>query len=178
MSQVYLNPDFTVDFLRSILDYDRSTGIFYWRHRSDSINGFDKKYAGKPAGYLNKLRGYLIIRINTRGYSAHRLAWFYVHGEWPKDQIDHINGIKTDNRIDNLREATNQQNGFNKGIMSTNTSGVSGIGIEKRTQKWRSYITINGQYTHLGLFPNEDEAIAARLAAEERYFGEYKSKRN
>jgi hypothetical protein len=133
--------------LKQILDYNPDTGIFTWK-----INCRNSKL-GKVAGCMHHT-GYICITINQKQYQLHRLAWLYMHGETPKNQIDHINCIKDDNRIINLRECTIKQNAFNRKISVTNTSGVKGISFNKHLKKWTAYINGKG----LGYFSDINEA--------------------
>jgi hypothetical protein len=95
------------------------------------------------------------------------------HGRWPTNHIDPINGIRDDNRIENLREATNAQNGANQGKPSTNTSGYKGVHWDKCNKKWVAQIRVNRKATHLGYFTNIEDAAATYQAAARQYFGEF-----
>jgi hypothetical protein len=95
------------------------------------------------------------------------------YGEWPPEQIDHINGIRVDNRIVNLRLADTPQNHANTGPPSTNTSGMKGVRWDKKRRKWKAEITVKGRLIYLGRFKERRHAIVARLEAEGRYHGEY-----
>ena len=159
-------PELTAEYLRSILSYDPETGIFT-RKVSTSTSVKVGDVAGSPDGH-----GYLQIRVQSRPHKAHRLAWLYVYGEWPKDQLDHINRIRTDNRISNLREVTNKQNLQNAGKRSNNTSGHPGVCWNKQNSKWRAQIMHNYKHTHLGYFSTLEEAISARKAAEKLYWAD------
>jgi len=159
-------PELTAEKLRELLHYDPETGIFTWKVRtSRSVKVGD--VAGCPNG-----DGYLQVWIQSRLYKAHRLAWLYTYGEWPTDQIDHINRIRTDNRISNLREATNKQNHQNKSKPSNNTSGHPGVSWYKRDSKWKAKITHNQKHIHLGYFATIEEALSARKAAEKLYWAD------
>ena len=155
----------TAEQLRSVLDYDQETGIFTWKVRTSNVKVGD--VAGCLAG-----EGYLLIGLQRRRYHAHRLAWLYVYGSWPKDQIDHINRIRTDNRISNLREVTNKQNMQNAGKRRDNTSGYQGVSWHKHGSKWQVGIVHNQQRMHLGLFDDLEAAIAARKTAEKLYWAD------
>ena len=158
--------ELTAEHLRSILNYDPATGVFTWKVRtSRSVKIGD--ITGCPNGH-----GYLHIQLQSRPYKAHRLAWFYVYGEWPKDQIDHINRIRTDNRISNLREVTNKQNQQNAGKSSHNTSGHPGVSWHKQNSKWQARIAHNYKQIHLGYFTDIEDAITARKAAEKLYWSD------
>lgn len=104
------------DRLRQLLDYDPAIGHFTWK-----INGKGGgQVAGKRAGSIDKQAGYEQVGIDGKLYRSHRLAWLYVHGEWPSGQIDHINGIRSDNRLANLRAVSNQVNGQNRHAANKN----------------------------------------------------------
>jgi hypothetical protein len=162
--------DLTVDFVRSILDYDPESGILTWKYRKDLTPGWNTRFVGTEAGNINNL-GYRQIAINRSRYQAHRLAWLIVTGEWPQHQIDHEDGNPSNNRFSNLREATDQENNQNRKTPSNNTSGVKGVYWDKHAQKWRAWIVVDRKRIHLGLFDSFDEAVAVRQAAEIRYFG-------
>ena len=146
------------EYFRQFLEYSPDTGIFLWIKKGCYFN--------KPAGCLCK-DGYVNIRLNKKRYSAHRLAWFLSYGDWPKDQIDHINHIRTDNRLINLREVDYVGNGRNRSLRKDNTSGTTGVRFAK--ERWHVKIKVHGKYIHLGCFVNLDEAIKARKEAEKKY---------
>lgn len=153
--------------LRKVLDYDPRSGVFTRRTGGRGVA------AGDVAGCLDKRRGYLLIRVGGRLYKAHRLAWLYVHGEWPPNEIDHVNCEKNDNRIANLRLATGSQNQANKRLQANNTSGAKGVSWLANRNKWKARIRINGKLKHLGHFERiEDAADAYRLAAS-FHFGDF-----
>ena len=147
----------TAEQARSRLDYDPATGEFHW---SASVRVCGGKRAGKT-----DLRGYRHIKLMGRSYLAHRLAWLYVMGEWPVDQIDHINGDRADNRFCNLRLATHAQNMQNRAIGKNNTSGF--MGVKFRRNKWRAEIRAFGNIRWLGSFNSPEEAHAAYLDAKQ-----------
>lgn len=142
--------------LRDLLDYQPLTGLFAWREdRAPDIK------AGDVAGTWRS-DGYIAIRIEGRKYQAHRLAWLYLHGSFPAAQIDHINGAKWDNRIENLRVATNAQNCRNRGRRADNKSGFKGVSFEARSGKWRANAAdAAGRWRSLGRFASPEEASAA-----------------
>lgn len=159
-------PELTTEYFRSVLHYDPATGVFTWKVRTSSrVKVGD--VAGCPDGH-----GYLCIMVGSRLYRAHRLAWLYVYGNWPEDQIDHINRNRSDNRISNLRGVTNKQNLQNASKYSHNTSGHAGVSWYKRISKWQAKITHNQKDVHLGYFSVLEEAIAARKAAEKLYWAD------
>ena len=147
-------PELTAERLREVLSYDPATGEFVWTERA-----YHAVVAEKAGGRNRK--GYIQICIDLRRYYAHRLAWLYVHGRWPAEQIDHINGVKDDNRIANLREATNAENQQNRRITRKNTSDHVGVSWHKKTQQWRAQISVNGRPKHLGCFDDIDDADKA-----------------
>jgi hypothetical protein len=166
--------DLTADCVRSILDYDPETGIFRWKWREGLRKSDNTRRAEKVAGSLTS-NGYIALRINRQDYQAHRLVWLYVHGVWPADQIDHINGDRADNRIANLREATNQENARNADLRKTNSTGVVGVYWDKRHQKYYAGIIVNDKSIYLGLFSTLEEAAIVRAAAEIKYFGGFRN---
>lgn len=156
----------TLERLRSLLSYDPQTGVFT---RLRGVRGFA---AGTEAGTFHKNSGYVHLTVDGKKYRAHRLAWFYVHGEWP-EEIDHANGVRSDNRLTNLREATRSQNNANMAPRIDNASGSKGVSWDGRTKSWRSYITQDGRQKHLGRFGDKGAAIAAYRKAAGFAFGEF-----
>jgi hypothetical protein len=156
----------TLEFLKEWLYCDEETSIFT---RIKACPGIK---VGTVAGRL-KSNGYAYISVGGRSYRAHRLVWFYNFGEWPKSELDHINGIKNDNRLCNLREVTRSQNMQNCGKYLNNTSGFKGVSWNKQSNKWKAQICISGKHKHLGSFDTPEEAsIAYQLAAKELH-GEF-----
>ena len=155
-----------INELKSLLSYEPDTGVIRWIAKG---KGRIKK---KEAGTLLH-SGYAGICIGPKRWQSHRIAWALHYGEWPKDQIDHINGIRTDNRICNLREASNAQNGKNLGLSKANTSGHKGVCFDKQTSKWRAIIKVNFKQINIGRYADLQDAIDARIAAEQQYFGEW-----
>jgi hypothetical protein len=151
----------TVHRLRELLSYDADTGRFVWL-----LPTSNRVKAGQTAGSISVL-GYLRINIDGRSYLAHRLAWFYTHGRWPAEQIDHINGKRADNRIANLRDCSPAQNCQNTTSRRGATSrylGVSWAGCVKG-RPWQALIKGGGKRKHLGHFATEHEASIAYRAA-------------
>jgi hypothetical protein len=152
--------------LREMLVYDPETGVFTWR----VMRG--KARVGAKAGNKNGF-GYIVIMVRHRNYRAHRLAWLYVHGEWPAEEIDHRNGDPSDNRLTNLRLATRSQNIANTRLRIDTTSGVKGVTWNKRDGNWMAQIRVNGKQIFLGYFDAiEDAAEAYRIASKE-HFGDF-----
>lgn len=160
--------NFGVEELKSLHSYDPITGLFT---RKTDRGGYK---AGGISGCINP-DGYILIVINAAQYRAHHLAWLYMTGEWPPEDmdVDHEDRNRSNNVWKNLRLATRTQNNMNGGIRSDNKSGVRGVGFIKATGKWYARIKSDGEMMHLGHFVNKGDAIAARQAAEIRIFGEY-----
>jgi hypothetical protein len=154
--------------LREILHYDPMTGIFTWK-MSPSHN----VKVGAVAGTKEK-KGYINISIEDRKQKAHRLAWLYIYGVWLTEQLDHKNGLKDDNRIDNLRVATGSQNQANGS--STAISGYKGAYFDKRSGKWHAKIKIKGEDTYLGAYPTPQEAHEIYWAKAQQAFGAFARK--
>lgn len=148
--------------VRAILDYDPITGAFTWRKGSRN-----KVKAGMPAGYVLKSSGSLHIGIDRVKYAAHRLAWLHFYGEWPKGLIDHINGVRLDNSIANLRavdDAINVQN--QRRPQKRNTTGF--LGVTRSQGKYQAQLTANRKSFYIGLFDTPEEAHQAYLAAKRK----------
>ncbi len=149
----------TAELVQLLLDYDANTGILRWR----ISRGRSK--SGAIAGSVKK-NGYIGISINATTLLAHRAIWLYVHGTWPKYQIDHINGNKCDNRISNLRDvlpAINSQN-LTKPHKDSK-SGILGVCWKSRDKRWIAEINIDKRSHHIGMFRTAQEARDAYLAA-------------
>ena len=157
----------TAETVRKLLDYDPETGVFRWR-----TSGRGRKGSGSVAGCAKHYRGYASVHVLGKSYASHRLAWLYVYGEWPSDEIDHINTIKDDNRIVNLRIASRSQNKANCKAKCNNLTGFKGVHLDK-FGKFQAKITLNNRQRHLGRFDTAEEAHAAYCAAAEKHFGEF-----
>lgn len=140
--------------LRELLDYSPETGVFYWRGDRGG-----RQFSGKPAG-SRMSTGYIEICVEGWRIKAHRLAWLYHYGEYPKYVIDHVNGQRDDNRISNLRDvpfATNLQN--QSAISENNATGIRGV--SKVRDKYRVELQANGVRYHVGMFSSLEEAAKA-----------------
>ena len=133
--------------------------VFYY----DNGKLFRKKNQ-KEAGYVSHY-GYRIASFKNKRYPVHRLIWKLLKEDWPKNQIDHINQNRLDNRIENLREVSNQENNKNSTLRKTNKSGFNGISWCKDTKSWRASITVNGKNINLGRYKYLDDAIIIRKEA-------------
>jgi len=153
----------TAEQLAQILDYSAEEGIFRWKAMTGS-----RVVPGRVAGAIQR-DGYWRIKIFRRLYAAHRLAWLASHGYWPDGQIDHINRIKTDNRISNLRIVSASANAQNKIMDSKNTSGFRGVSWQAKSNKWVAQIGVNGKQKYIGLFSEKHEAYAAYLNAAKKF---------
>ena len=147
--------------LKEVLHYDSETGVFTWL-----VSSCVK--IGNVAGTTNS-NGYIIICIDRKQYRAHRLAWLYVHGDFPDEDTDHINHIRGDNRINNIRCVSRQCNMRNASMKSNNKSGIVGVSWHKGACKWVASIRAEGHSIHLGTFDDIGDAEQARKDAGIKY---------
>jgi len=161
----------TSERLNELLSIVPQKGIFIWRSNAGGKGKKDKK-----AGTL-MANGYLKIGIDNKEYLAHRLMWLFVHGEFPKTNIDHIDRCRSNNCILNLRLATPKQNAENMFRTSTNKSGYRGVHFNKRLQSkpWSANIMHNKKTIHIGYFKTAEEAYIARKSTENIYFTHHTS---
>ena len=155
--------DVTAEYLREILIYNPLIGIFTNRIKRWSA------MPGQIVGSINLL-GYIAIGINDRVWLAHRLAFLYMTSEWPKNSVDHINGIRNDNRWKNLRDVTQFVNLQNqKRAKRGSRSGLLGVTINnKNVQSWQAKITVHKKVIYLGTYPTKEEAHAVYIAAKRK----------
>jgi hypothetical protein len=157
--------------LRSLVDYNPETGTFTWRPRpiedfvavgtrsaDHMCKWWDARFAGKEA-FTTITRGYLLGRIDTMQFMAHRAAWAYMTGAWPDLHIDHINGVGTDNRFCNLRLATVSQNQHNR--VGHGPSGLKGVSFDTKRGKWGAMISVNSKRKRIGWFSTAEAAHEA-----------------
>ncbi|MGB3256072.1 HNH endonuclease [Buttiauxella gaviniae] len=170
-----LNKDPSIEFFRECFTYNAETGEIRWKERPENhfkarhdYLAWNNKYPGMIAGSIGT-NGYRQITILGYPVKAHRIAWMMHTGNLIDGPIDHINGVKADNRICNLREATAELNARNRKASSLNKSGVMGVIWSKADGKWRARIGIGGKHISLGSFAILDDAIAARKSAEAKY---------
>jgi hypothetical protein len=150
----------SAELVRHLFHYDPATGIFRWKN---PLNNRVKK--GDIAGYINEGRR-ILISINHCLFLASNIAWLYVHGEWPKLEIDHRNRDPLDNSIANLRDVTGAVNCANQEKRKTNKSGFKGVCKAHSQSGWRSQICVNNTTYYLGVYPTAELAAGAyRIAA-------------
>lgn len=150
-----MHNDLSAALVRELFDYDQATGVLKWR-----ISTGQRAQAGDIAGTVDG-NGYLAVGLFAKRYLAHRLAWVYVHGEWP-NIIDHRNGEKQDNRIDNLRDVSHLENNQNqRRAQRKNKSGYLGVSFHKNRGKWIAQIAKNGKSAYIGCYDTPEEAHVA-----------------
>lgn len=147
----------TQERLHELLSYDPDTGFFMWKKKRS------KAKVNSPAGVVNA-RGYIQIGIDKKVFLAHRLAWIYTYGALPAGQVDHINRVKTDNRLCNLRDVSPSENAQNRHVVSANKSGYKGVSWDATRGKWLAAIELMGRTYHLGRFVNLEDAVSAYAA--------------
>jgi hypothetical protein len=157
----------TAEQLREVLHYNPDSGVFVWKVRVAR-----PVRIGMIAGSQQSC-GYRNIKVGGHMYLAHRLAWLYMTGKWPNALLDHINGIRDDNRFANLREATQTQNQCNSRKRRNNTSGLKGVSFFARRNCWRAQIRVHGRSIGLGYFDTPEQAHAAYIAGSQKYHGEF-----
>lgn len=165
------------ELLHKLLRYNPETGDLFWRERTPdmftsnrqaaehSCAVWNAKFAHKEA-LTSPSNGYRRGIVLGRHHLAHRVAWAMHHGGWPQSAIDHVNGVRCDNRITNLRDVDQSTNMRNAQRMKNNTSGQTGVSWGKANNKWIAYISVSGKRKHLGFFTDISDAVAARKAAE------------
>ena len=162
----------TAERLRAALEYSADTGVFTWRPRPRSdftclreMNRWNNRYVGTVAG-TDDGRGYVRIRVFGKFYRAHRLAWLHVHGAWPSDQVDHIDGDRRNNRLANLRDVSRAHNAQNirRAPVTNQSTGV--LGVQRHVGGFFvAKLQIDGRQKHLGSFPSIEEAQQAYIDA-------------
>ncbi|MBL4767868.1 MAG: HNH endonuclease [Rhodobacteraceae bacterium] len=167
--------------LRTLLNYHPDTGYLFWRARTpdmftkgkypteSSCAWWNSKFANKHAFKSVNWNGYYFGGIFGHSYQAHRIIFALVSGECPAGEIDHINGVKKDNRIANLRMVTHAENMRNQRLPTDNNSGRIGVSWHKCSGAWRAQISDRSQKIHLGTFHDINDAAAARAVAEAKY---------
>lgn len=160
--------------LTALFTYDPETGVLTWKERPRSefkrdqdCNAWNSTNAGRVAGCVHSTLGYQIVGVDRAKMYAHHIAWAVTHGRHVVGQIDHINGVKADNRLTNLREIPQAENKKNQKRYSTNTSGATGVG--RAGERWFAQIRANGKTKRLGVFDTFEEAVRARRIADVQF---------
>lgn len=154
--------------LRELLNYDQDSGRFTWKVSRPRCKAGTLAGTPRPDGYIQ-------ISIDKKLHLAHRLAWLYVHGHFPPDQIDHRNSNRADNHLTNLRPATQQQNNFNVDVRSHNQLGIKGVCFRKdlKEKKFKAQISLNNRLYHLGFYPTAEQASDAYNGFAKLVHGEF-----
>jgi len=160
--------------LKELLHYDPITGVFTWNERpletfktNKAFNSWNARFSNTKAGTQRNYSGkkYVFIKAKDKSYRAHRLAWLYMTGSFPKEQIDHIDGNGLNNSFANLRSVTQKENAKNLKLSANNSSGFTGVTWDVKQNKWRAGIQVNKKYIYLGAFTDIADAISARKEA-------------
>ena len=159
-------PLMTAGEARYFFNYDEHTGLLTWAVKRRGIN------FGSPAGWVDS-RGYITITSKSISYQAHRIAWLIVHGKWPDSTIDHINGNPSDNRLDNLRDATYSENLANRRMHKRNPYGLKGVCYDKRRKRYFASICCNFKSKFLGYYDTPELAHEAYKVAAAENFGKF-----
>jgi hypothetical protein len=153
-----------IDLVKKVLSYDPETGILRWK-----VNKGPRARAGAIAGTPDG-KGYIQVKVDYKLRRAHRIAWAITHGEWPKAEIDHINGVRDDNRLANLREATSAENKQNtRTPRSHGKAGLLGVSWDAKRGAWHARIAVGGMQKSIGRFKTAEAAHAAYLEAKRVY---------
>lgn len=159
-----MKKEISFEDMNAALRYDPETGLLWWKERASG------RRMNVPAGGVNKTNGYVMVRVNDNLITAHRIAYLLYYGSCPTDMdIDHINHVRTDNRIKNLRVVSPSENSRNASLSKGNTTGATGVSYHKPSKKFMAHILICGKKKYLGIFDTIEEAAAAREKANEEY---------
>ena len=168
------------EYLMQCFDYSIDTGLLVWKERPiehfkdlRAQASWNSTNAGRPTAQSQTTHGYLRVSINKQRYFAHRVVFALINGFWPK-QVDHANGIKTDNRICNLRACSQSENMMNRRARAKGTrSGVKGVNWCMHSKKWNARIYVNGRSTSFGYFSSVEEAAQAVSCARKQYHKDF-----
>lgn len=175
----------TPEQLRQLLCYEQETGKLFWKNRplemfAGSKLGADvqcatwnSRWAGKEAFTATGPNGYRRGRVLSQNHQAHRVIWAMLHNAWPDKDVDHINGVRTDNRSSNLRLASRSENLSNTSSRAGSSSRFLGVCWNKQMRKWVAQISHQGKRRGLGYFEREEDAALAYNAEAKRLFGEF-----
>lgn len=175
-----MNKEIAPEVIRQLLRYDPDTGKLFWLERPEKFfatpvaaKRWNARYAGSQALTAVSPGGYLVGCILGRPWRAHRVIWAMQTGSWPKDQIDHIDCCPTNNRWENLREASGAENSWNRRVGNDTTSGIKGVYWHKRDKRWNARIFSQRRNIFLGNFKTREEAEAAASAARKDIHGSF-----
>ena len=165
--------------LRTLLDYDPASGRLTWRARSADtfpsstslriVRNWNSRFAGQPAFTTVGANGYRVGNLGGKVLYAHRVVWAWMHGTWPVDEIDHLDGDRANNAWANLRAATPSMNRRNQGRSRRNTSGYTGVTYCQKTDKWVAQMTVGGVCLRIGKFRCPTAAAVARKQADPQF---------
>lgn len=165
------------DDVSKVVEADFETGKLFWKARTPdmfksgkysaelSCRTWNTRFAGKEAFCIDASCGYRRGRIYGVECVAHRVIWLLHTGKWPEGEIDHINGVRSDNRLCNLRDVSREENRKNTKLQHNNTTGMPGVSKYPGVERWRAYIKTDGRVKHLGCFTSFEAAAEARIAA-------------
>jgi len=159
----------THEKLLEVLHYDPVSGVLTWKG-----NRGTNQTKGRVAGWIRK-DGYRYLTVSKERFLAHRLIWFYMTGEWPENQVDHKDRCRSNNKWENLREATYSQNGANSAVRKDSISGIKGVAFHPQSGRWKARITSGSKPHYLGIFKTPDLAHQAYISAARKYHGEFSS---
>lgn len=160
-------------YYKRLFTYLEADGALYWRPREDDTSGWNARFAHTRAGWLRD-DGYWYVCINYQTTLAHRVIWIHQRGVIPSGmQIDHIDGHRANNRIDNLRLATRVQNSQNMKLSSANTSGIKGVYWHKQARRWRVYVSVAGKQKYFGYYEDLELAELVAIEARDKYHGDF-----
>jgi hypothetical protein len=161
-----------IDYANEFLEYNKETGLFLWKKKPRMVNRPSKCNPGMEAGSLHR-SGYKTMTIKGRHVQLHRLAWILCNGHIATEMIDHINGIRHDNRLCNLRLATRSQNLHNSNAKKCSTTKIKNVQWESYSKKWRVRVRVNGTRHHVGRFEDINEAVKAASDFMRQHHGEF-----